>query len=166
MQNVQTTLLNPGLTPRTIYNEADLLAAAIHLDRLLANGLDNIASESPEITTLVNDVREEIAINESRLNELASPGEDIIRDLEQVDLYNAQMDKTLNDSNAKLNQLRACCDRSFAFYDAIVEIASDEKIMLTAQRLTSTALDRIGVLKKLNGNTDLSNVHDNEENIH
>ena len=76
------------------------------------------------------------------------------------------MDKTLNDSNAKLNQLRACCDRSFAFYDAIVEIASDEKIMLTAQRLTSTALDRIGVLKKLNGNTDLSNVHDNEENIH
>ena len=55
----------------------------------------------------------------------------------------------------ELNRLWSCCDRSFAFYDAIVETSPDEKVMLTAQKLTSIALDRIGTLKEVFGETGI-----------
>ena len=44
------------------------------------------------------------------------------------------------------------CDQSFAFYDAIVGSTTDESMMRTSQSLTSSALDRIGILKQLAGN--------------
>jgi ribosome assembly protein YihI (activator of Der GTPase) len=62
------------------------------------------------------------------------------------------MEKYSDDPESRLQRLCACCDRSFAFYDAIVETAADEKIMLEAQKLTSSALDRIGVIKQALGN--------------
>ncbi|MDH5387829.1 MAG: ferritin family protein [Gammaproteobacteria bacterium] len=148
----EASIIEPRLDPRTIYNETDLLTAAIHIDRNLANGMKFIANEVPEIANLSNVIRQEIHSNESSLNKEIAPGEDIIRDLEQVDAYNRQMDEISNNSDEKLNRLRACCDRSFAFYDAVVDTTSDEKIMLMAQRLTSSALDRIAVLKQVFGN--------------
>jgi hypothetical protein len=51
----------------------------------------------------------------------------------------------------ELLRLSIYCDQSFAFYDAIVESTSDESMMRTAQTLTSSALDRIGVLKQNTG---------------
>lgn len=148
----EASIIEPRLDPRTIYNETDLLTAAIHIDRHLVNGMEFIANEVPEIANLAGVTRQEILSNESSLNKEIPPGEDIIRDLEQVDAYNRQMDEISNNSDEKLNRLRACCDRSFAFYDAIVDTTSDEKIMLMAQRLTSSALDRIAILKQVFGN--------------
>ena len=162
----EASIIEPRLDPRTIYNETDLLSAAIHIDRHLANGMDLIAYDVPEIANLVTNTRQEILNNENNLNKETSPGEDIIRDLEQVDAYNRQMDKISNDSDERLNRLRACCDRSFAFYDAIVDNTSDEKIMLLAQKLTSSALDRIGILKKVYGNAHISDDHNNEQSHH
>lgn len=162
----EASIIEPRLDPRTIYSETDLLTAAIHIDRHLADGMELMAGESPEIAALVSETRREIASNKISLNEEVSPDEDIIRDLEQVDLYNAQIDKISNSSGARLNRLRACCDRSFAFYDAIVDSTSDEKIMLMAQRLSSSALDRIGILKKVYGNAHISDDHDNEQSRH
>ena len=48
-----------------------------------------------------------------------------------------------------LQKLDAYCDASFAFYDAVVETSKDESLMHSAQRLTSNALDRIGVIRQL-----------------
>lgn len=55
------------------------------------------------------------------------------------------------DENPDLNlqRLWSCCDRSFAFYDAIVEHGVNEEVMLAAQKLTTSALDRIGILKEV-----------------
>ena len=66
------------------------------------------------------------------------------------------MEKNSDDIDSRLQRLFACCDRSFAFYDAIVETTTNEAIMLTAQKLTSSALDRIGTFKKVFGNSYLS----------
>lgn len=143
----------PRLDPRAIHDEADLLAAAIHIDRHLVDEMNKIAANSPEIETLCRETQQQITQNEKTLNGKPSPGEDITRNLEQLELYHAQMEKNSNKSDSRLQRLQACCDRSFAFYDAIVETATDEKIMLTAQKLTSTALDRIGILKKVHGNS-------------
>ena len=56
--------------------------------------------------------------------------------------------KQENDNpDLNLQRLWSCSDRSFAFYDAIVEEAVSEEVMLAAKKLTTSALDRIGVLK-------------------
>ena len=61
------------------------------------------------------------------------------------------MEKKSSNLDSNLQRLSFYCDSSFAFYDAIVENAADESIMLAAQKLTSAALDRIGVLQQALG---------------
>lgn len=143
--------VEPRLDPAAIHNESDLLAAAIHIDNHLANEMKIIAATIPEIASLASETRSHITQNKNSLHDKSSPGEDITRNLEQLSLYNAQMEKAAADPDSRVKRLWACCDRSFAFYDAIVETASDETIMLAAQNLTSSALDRIGVLKQVLG---------------
>jgi hypothetical protein len=38
------------------------------------------------------------------------------------------------------------CDRCFAFYDAVVTSTKDEAVMLEAQKLSESMLERIGLL--------------------
>jgi len=56
------------------------------------------------------------------------------------------------DEPGELHRLSAYCDACFAFYDTIVETTADEEMMHSAQSLTSSALDRIGVLKRVIAN--------------
>jgi rubrerythrin len=148
-----TGLLEPVLDPRAIHNEADLLAVAIHIDRCLADTMSMITADSPQLLALAREARQQISNNENALGSLALnnrdlPGQDISIKLEQLESYNAQMEGKPDSLDANLQRLSFYCDRSFAFYDAIVESAADESIMLAAQKLTSSALDRIGVLQQ------------------
>ncbi len=152
----KTNMVEPRLNPTAVHNEADLLAAAIHIDHYLADEMNKVAENSPEIKALARETRLQISANENLLYDDAidkqlSPGEEITNNLEQLESYNAYMENNDNSPNANLQRLCACCDRSFAFYDAVVETAADENVMLMAQQLTSTALDRIGVLKQALG---------------
>jgi rubrerythrin len=148
-----TGLLEPVLDPRAIHNEADLLAVAIHIDRCLAETMSMITADSPQLLALAREAQRQISDNENALGSLALnnrdlPGQDISIKLEQLESYNAQMEGKPDSLDANLQRLSFYCDRSFAFYDAIVESAADESIMLAAQKLTSSALDRIGVLQQ------------------
>ena len=146
-----TSITEPRLDPKAIHNEADLLAAAIHIDRRLADDMDIYTTDSPEIDSLARETRQQISNNENALSDKSSPGEDITQSLEKIESYNSYMEKQSNSPDSKLHRLCACCDRSFTFYDAVVETTSDEAIMLTAQQLTSSALDRIGIVKQVLG---------------
>ena len=152
-----TGLLEPVLDPRAIHNEADLLAVAIHIDRCLAETMSMITADSPQLLALAREAQRQISDNENALGSLALndrnlPGKEISMNLEQLESYNAQMEEKPNSLDANLQRLSFYCDRSFAFYDAIVESTADESIMLAAQKLTSSALDRIGVLQQALGN--------------
>ena len=59
------------------------------------------------------------------------------------------MEKQIDSTELEKQRLWSCCDRSFAFYDSIVENPADEEVMLAAQKLTLSALDRISVLKEV-----------------
>ena len=61
------------------------------------------------------------------------------------------MEEVANSPKSRLQRLCACCDRSFSFYKAIVETTADEAIKSLARNLTSSALDRIGILKQALG---------------
>lgn len=152
----KNNMVEPRLNPNAVHNEADLLAAAIHIDHYLADEMNKVAENSPEIKALARETRLQISANENLLyddaiNKKMSPGEEITNNLEQLESYNAYMEKNDNSPNSNLQRLCACCDRSFAFYDAVVETTADENVMLMAQQLTSIALDRIGVLKQALG---------------
>ncbi len=151
----KASTVEPRLDPKAVHNEADLLAAAIHIDYYLVDEMNKVAENSPEIESLARETRLQISSNENALNDdlskQISPGEEINKNLKQLGSYNAYMKKNDDSPDSRLKRLCACCDRSFAFYDAIVEMADDENVMLTAQKLTSSALDRIGVLKQLLG---------------
>lgn len=149
-------ITEPRLDHSTIHSEADLLAAAIYIDHRLVDLINLIVTNSPEIDALSSETQLSITRNENILSGKPSPGEDIIKNLEQLEAYNTHIESKQPDQNTELQRLWACCDRSFAFYDAIVENSADETIMLAAQELTSSALDRIGVLKQVFGNPFVS----------
>ena len=151
-----SNMVEPRLNSKAVHNAADLLAAAIHIDHHLANEMSKLAEKHPEVDALARKTRLQISSNENALDAEASnnkrpPGEEIISNLEQLASYNASMEKSDDSSNSRLHRLCTCCDRSFAFYDAIVETTADESVMLTAQQLSSSALDRIGILKQALG---------------
>lgn len=145
----KTDRVEARLDPRAVHSESDLLTAAIHIDRRLANTMTHLAGDSPEIKQLVRKTQEEIDSYEGCLDETSSENVEIIKNLEQVDAYIAKMEKLSSNTDEKLHQLYACCDRSFSFYDEIVSTTADEKVMLTAQKLASSALDRIAALKEI-----------------
>ena len=151
----------PAPDPGTIYSEAELLATAIHLDRCLADAMSKIITGSPELTALIQKTRQQIIDNEEALNKIRPgrmelPTEDISMSLVQLDSSDPDIEGESTSLDLELQRLSGFCDRSFAFYDAIVESTTEESIMRAAQRLTSTTLDRIGILKQVIGNEHAS----------
>ena len=140
--------------PRSIQNEVELLATAIDIDRYLLDALDKIDSESPQLAALTRETRQQISNNEATLDSI-SPGceeslpADIARSLAQAGANETVTTDESGDPGARLKRLGAYCDASFAFYDAIVESTTDESMMRSAQSLTASALDRIGILKQV-----------------
>lgn len=151
------SLTGPVPDPSTIHSEAELLAIAIHLDRCLADAMSEIITGSPELNALNQKTRQQIVDNEEALNKIATgrkelPTDNISMSLVQLDSSDPDIEGESASLDLELQRLSGFCDRSFAFYDAIVESATEESIMRAAQRLTSTTLDRIGVLKQVIGN--------------
>lgn len=162
----EAELTEPRLDAKSIHSESDLLTAVIHIDHYLADQMNMITISSPEINSLVRQTRQQISENEHKLKEMikhgdTSPSEDIASNLEKIKLYNEKLEKTATNESSRLLRLCACCDRSFAFYDAIVESNPDEAIILIAQKLTSSSLDRIGVFKQVLGDSYLSDEPNN-----
>ena len=149
-------MVEPRINPRSVHNEADLLMVAIHIDHFLEEEMNKISENSPEIKSLSSETHLQIKNNENNLRDLAInkkvyPGEHISRNLAQVKSYNDYTGANAITQNLKIQRLCACCDRSFSFYDAVVDAAIDEPVTLTAQKLSSLALDRIGILKETLG---------------
>jgi len=151
-----TRMTEPQLDPATIHNESDLLAAAIHIDRYLANEMNLISEDAHKLDSLIKVTQQQIGNYENDLSRKKPPGKAITRNLEQLALYNTYMKKKYSSPESGLQRLWACCDRSFSFYDTIVETTENETVMLTAQKLTSSALDRIGILKQILGDSPIS----------
>lgn len=145
----------PRLDPASVDNEADLLASAIHLDRQQVDVLADIEKDYPLLASLLQTIRQQIEANLKSLRQLAlerkiTPGEALSLVLDHSEHYDNQS-QTSQSAAAKLERLGSLFDYSFAFFDRIASGNADESIMLAAQALTTTALDRIGVLQRISG---------------
>lgn len=149
-------MMEPKLDPKIVHSETDLLAAAIHIDRYVMDAMDRLEEDFDDIHSLTIQTYKQLSRNKHLLNDIVLagkdvPSEDVTSNLEKITIYNERMEEIANSPKSRLQRLCACCDRSLAFYQAIVETTDDEAIALTAQKLASSALDRNGVLKQAHG---------------
>jgi len=149
-----TSAARPSVDPAAIHSETDLLATAIRLDRYFYDAIDRLAGDSAALLELLSEIRQQIAANESLLEGRSADAGQLPDTL--LSAITGYADSPVDDDpgltsdvDAKLRHLNICCDRSFVFYDALVESASDEAIMHTAQALASVALDRSSALQRV-----------------
>jgi rubrerythrin len=144
---------HPMPDPDAIQDEAGLLATAIGLDRHFAETIEQPGLDSPRLAALAHEARQGISEQEALLEDLSQTtpqvDEIIASIVTQFDNDTADDHDGVATVSSELQQLRIFCDRSFVFYDAVVETTMDEAIMHTAQALASVALDRTGDLQQL-----------------
>jgi hypothetical protein len=145
-------MIEPKLNPEIIHNETDLLAAAIHIDRYMMDAMDRLDEDFAEINSLTMQTFRQLSRNKHELNDKVlsgrqTPGEDVTHNLEQITLYNKQMEAQVDTPTSRLQRLCACCDRSCDFYSAIAEISGDEAVTRMAQQLAGSARERINILR-------------------
>ena len=141
----------PDIEPAIIQTLADLLAVAGSAEHCLAANLAALADSHPELEKVAAVTHRILADIETRQTTAGTPGEDIARAIESIENYRSKTAAMSGDPDALLKRLRSDSDRCFAFYDAVVTHASDEEVMLTAQQLSESILERIGLLRDIAG---------------
>jgi rubrerythrin len=131
---------------KAVRAEEDLLSVAIQFDRQLLEDMNRLASEFPALEAVTKRTQQQIERNEKMLRAKRAPGEPSATDVDKVAQHHAD-DERPADLDATIDRLCRVSDRAFVFYDAVVESAEDEAVMLTAQQLATTALDHIRALK-------------------
>lgn len=149
----ETKVVGPRLDPKSIHTKSDLLAAAIKIDRFLVAEMNRLAKKSVEIKKLAQKTQMHIDVNKDFLYdnhniETESLDAEVSGELDQAKSSDDFPAKAASTTVQYIQQLCVSCDRSFAFYDAVVDMTADETVMLSAQDLSSLALDRIEVLKQ------------------
>ncbi len=147
------------LEARMIHNESDLLTVAVYIDRYLLRAMNKLvesgsleADVASAVKSLIESTQQQIDSHEEMLGEEPVASQDTVNMLKQFESYNTELDKQARDLDSEIKRLWSSCDRSFAFYDSVVESTVDEAIMLVAQKLTASALDRIAVIKQVFAN--------------
>ena len=149
-------MVEPKLDPKVIFNETDLLAAAIHIDRYVMVAMDRLGEDFTELNSLAMQTFKQLSsnkhvLNDKILSDRVAPGDEVTRNLEEITAYNEQMEARADTAKARLQRLCACCERSAIFYDAIVEMVTDENILSAANELAGSAHDRLDILKRALG---------------
>lgn len=138
----------PDVAPTIIHTLADLLAVASSAEHCLADNLAALADDShPGLEKVRKAARVMLAGIEAQLNSAGNPGEDAVRAIESIENYKSKTAAESDDPDALLQRLRADSDRCFAFYDTVVTHAKDEAVMLAAQKLSQSVLERIDLLR-------------------
>jgi rubrerythrin len=149
-----STMVDPLPDPGSIQSEAELLATTIGLNRLFADAIGQLDTDSPLLGGLANEAQQQISKNEVLLESLSLTTPHLVDEIVSLILRQSHYDGA-NDRDgfatvaSELQQLKIFCDRSFTFYDAIVDGTTDETIMHEAQAQASIALDRTDGLQQV-----------------
>ena len=137
----------PDVAPTIIHTLADLLAVASSAERCLADNLAALANNHPGLEKIRKAARVMLEGIEAQLKSAGNPGENAVKAIESIENYKSKTAAESDDPDALLQRLRADSDRCFAFYDAVVTHAKDEAVMLAAQKLSESVLERIDLLR-------------------
>ena len=141
----------PDINPAIIHTLADLYAVASSAEHCLADHLAALADHYPELEKAGQSVSAVLSDIRARLDDGDTPGEDVARAVASIERYKKQLAGEDRDPDALLERLRSDTDRCFAFYDVVVTHACDEAVMLAAQQLSESVLERIDLLRDATG---------------
>jgi len=144
------------LDPKFIHNVTDLLAAALHIDRYVIDAMNRLDEDFSGIDSLAMQTfkqftRNKIALNNKIKIEKEVPGDDVSSKMEKIISCNEQMEDKADTPALRLQRLCTCCDQSFAFYEAVIEMTDDVTVTLAAKEQASSSHDRIVILKQALG---------------
>ena len=139
----------PDIEPATIQTLADLLSVVASAERCLADNLAALADSHPELEKVRAVTHGILADTEARLKTTGKPGRDAVSAIESIDRYKIKNSSLSDDPDTLLQRLHSDSDRCFAFYDAVVTHAKDEDVMLAAQKLSESVLERIDLLRDI-----------------
>jgi rubrerythrin len=137
----------PDVEPHIIHTLADLLSVAVSADQCLADNAEALADSYPELEKFSAATHNILMDTEARLKTVGKPGEDILKAIESIEKHKRKTASMSDDPDALQHRLHSDSDRCFAFYDAVVTHAKDEAVMLAAQKLSESMLERIGLLR-------------------
>ena len=81
----------PRLDPKAIHNESDLLATAIHIDKYIAEQIEELAVSAPEIISLAEETKQQINKNKTLLENSLPASNDVTESLKQLFLHNQKL---------------------------------------------------------------------------
>lgn len=138
------------IDPSVINSTAELLAVIVFIERYILE-LFRFANKASELDKLAEDTRKALTDNQNLLRLAATPGTRVTTTLQRVAPWAAQMlEQARADTNAALRRLNTDSDRSFTFYNSVVESTDNEAVMLMAQEQSALALQRNAALRQLN----------------
>ncbi len=136
----------PDLDPGSIHCLADLLSVAASIEHCLSAFITAVSADYPELQKLSTTVHQSLTDIETQLHSSGEPTSAISDTIKAINTYADTAEKRAA-ATSSLQRLCSDSDRCFAFYDAVVTRTKDEAVMLAAQRLSESALDRIKVLR-------------------
>jgi len=144
----------PQIDPAIIHTLADLLAVAGSAERCLADRLDALSDCHSGLEKIRQAASAMLTGIETQLASAGEPGMETARAIESIENYKNDTAAKDTTPDALLKRLRSDSDRCFAFYDAVVTHAMDEAVMLAAQKLSESVLERIDLLRDATNTED------------
>ncbi len=137
----------PDVDPGAIHTLADLLTVAAGMEHCLAENMDALLDAYPALQPVKTALQNELADIQARLKTAGQAGAAIAAVLDSIREYERKTAAKNDDANASLQRLYSDSDRCFYFYDAVVTHSKNEDVMLAAQQLSESALERVGALQ-------------------
>lgn len=136
----------PELQPDAVDSLADLLCVSSSLERCVTTRLGELAPQQPALKPVsiacaeaLSDIQT-LAVAAGPFSEMAAA------EAETIDEFFAATGRSGSDTTLMLLPLYSDLDRCFVYYDALVNCAEDEAIMLQAQQFSFSAMARIDLL--------------------
>lgn len=141
----------PRIKPDDVESMADFLAIAAGLERCVRANLSALLNDYPQMNqVLVHS--EKVRRGIEALGENYDTRSEATADTtDAIEAYRGKIDALTGDRQGLLRRLYNDSDRCAMYYEALVTSTRDEAVMLQAQNLTSSALERMNLLREIMG---------------
>lgn len=149
--HVERREADPGSLPdpSAVTALADLLAAAAAIEERLADRLAEAAPRAAQLLPISKDARRLADALAGEVDEAGEPRPAIVRALRDLAGTTGRTGAAAEGGGDPLPRALADSEAAFAFYDAVVTAAAGEAVMLKAQDLSRSALERLSALAAL-----------------
>ena len=141
----------PVIKPGMIESMVDFLAIAANLERCVRANLAALLDDYPRLDQVLahsENIRRDIEALGKSYDTSSDSAADTI---DSIEAYGRTIKALSGDKKGLLRRLYSDSDRCSMYYDTLVTRTRDEAVMLQAQSLTISALERIDLLREVMG---------------